>query len=96
MFRRFMELVAQAADVAHDGVVALEIFFLPDGLKKLLRRYYASLVAGEIPENLKLQRRQRDLLAIEAAAVGGTVDDEAADVDLFGGFRRGGIRRSRP
>mgnify|MGYP006917420316 CR=1 FL=1 len=41
---RLFELIAKTADVGHDRVVVIQIFFPPYGLEKLLRGNHAALM----------------------------------------------------
>lgn len=60
---RLMHFFTQAADMHHDGIVAVKVFFLPYSLKQLLAGDNTSLILAQIPQNRKLNRGQIEHLS---------------------------------
>ena len=70
--------------MAHDRVVAVQIFLPPRRLKELLAGHHLALAAAQVPEDGELQRREGELLPKEKALVVGFGDLQAPDVVLLG------------
>ena len=66
----------------HDRIVAVQIFFLPDRLEKLLGTHDPALMLAEIPEQGKFDGSERELFSKKRAAMAVFVNDEAADIKL--------------
>ena len=66
----------------HDGIVVVEIALSPDSLKQLLRRDDTPAPSAQIPQNVKLRRRQRQNRSIQQAFVVVPRYVQSPDIDL--------------
>jgi hypothetical protein len=66
--------------MSHNGVVAVHILFLPDGLEKFLGGNHLPPVLAEIPENVELDGGQCEIHAVQGTLMAVLADIKAPEI----------------
>ena len=82
ILRILLDLYPQSPDMYHDGVVCLVYFLVPYLLKDLVGAEHPAGIRCQKVQDIELDGRQLDLLAVDNDLVVIFIDGETTDRDL--------------